>query len=353
MKKLIFIILPLALISMLIGLYVGFVRIGWAFPVSSSLPIPHHGILMTGSFLGTLISVERVAVLKTRWTWFIPILMVSSLFFILFHQNTIAFSVLLLGSLGYCFISFQNYQTYKLRGDVLMLIGAVFQVIAFTIFFITHSYPMAFAAWMLYLIFTIVGERLNLTRFLPVTKTAIIELYIWLGLILLSSFLYHFGLAVVVSISLWGIAQWLIRHDIALINIKKQGHFKFLGVALLSAYVWLIITGGLGLLKTDNPYLYDALLHSFFVGFVLTMILAHAPIIFPSLLQIRITPFHPIMYVWLLALHFSLFLRIYGDVFQHYELRKLGGLLNGISFVGYLLTIAGIILIKKINKSHE
>ncbi|MFY7912912.1 MAG: hypothetical protein ACOVO2_25310 [Emticicia sp.] len=353
MKNLIFIILPLALISMLLGLYVGFIRIGWAFPVSSRLPIPQHGILMIGSFLGTLISVERVAVLKTRWTWLVPILMVSSLFFIIFLQNLVAFGVLLIGSLGYCFISFQNYQTYKLRGDVLMIIGAAFQVIAFTVFIITHSYPMSFASWMLYLIFTIVGERLNLTRFLPVSKKSVIELYIWLGLILVSSFLYHFGLAVVVSISLWGIAQWLIRNDIALINIKKYGHFKFLGVALLSAYAWLIISGGLGLLKTDNPYIYDALLHSFFVGFVLTMILAHAPIIFPSLLQIRITPFHPFMYIWLLALHISLFLRVYGDVFQQYELRKLGGLLNGISFMGFLFTIAGIILTKKIIKSHE
>lgn len=353
MKKLIFIILPLALISMLIGLYVGFIRIGWTFPVGSSLPIPYHGILMIGSFLGTLISVERIAFLKTSWTWFIPILMVSSLFFILFQQHTIAFSVLLLGGLGYCFISFQNYQTNKYQGNLLMLIGAAFQVIAFSVFIITHSYPKTFASWMLYLIFTIVGERLNLTRFLPVTKKAITELYIWLGLILVSSFLYHFGLAVVVSISLCGIAKWLIHHDIALINIRKQGHFKFLGVALLSAYIWLIISGGLGFMTTDTPYLYDALLHSFFVGFVLTMILAHAPIIFPSLLQIKFIPFHPIMYVWLLILHFSLFLRIYGDVFQYYELRKLGGLLNGISFVGYLLTMTGIILTKKINKSHE
>jgi hypothetical protein len=338
---------------MLVGIYVGFIRIGWAFPVNSTLPIPHHGVLMTGSFLGTLISVERVAVLKTRWTWFVPILMISSLFFIIFQQNLFAFSVLLLGSLGYLYVSFHNYQTYYLRGDVLMLIGAVFQVIAFLIFIITYSYPMAFAGWMLYLIFTIVGERLNLTRFLPVTEKNILELYVWLGLILVSSFLYHFGFATVVSISLWGIAQWLIRNDIALINIKKDGHFKFLGMALLGAYVWLFVTGGIGFLKTDNPYLYDAVLHSFFVGFVLSMILAHAPIIFPSLLQIKITPFHPIMYVWLFALHISLFLRIYGDVFQNYEARKLGGLLNGISFVGYLLTIAGIILKKKINKSHE
>lgn len=350
MKNLTFIILPIALFSMLVGVYIGFIRIGWVFPVSNNLPIPHHGILMAGSFLGTLVSVERVVVLKNRWVWFIPILMVSSLFFLISQQNQIAFGVLLVGSIGYFFISFQNYITYKLKGDILMLIGAFFQIVAFTIFILTHSYPMSFAGWLLFFLLTIVGERLNLTRFLPVSPKAVIELYVWLGVLIISSFLYHFGFAIVVSLSLWGISQWLLRNDIALINIHKAGHYKFLGMALIGAYFWLFITGGLGLIKSDNPYLYDALLHAFFVGFVLSMVLAHAPIIFPGLLQIKLTPFHPIMYVWLFALHASLFLRVYGDIFESYELRKLGGLFNGISFVGYLLTVAIIIIKKKIQE---
>lgn len=350
MKNLIFIILPLALLSMLIGIYIGFIRIGWAFPVFASLPIPHHGILMAGSFLGTLISVERVSVLKNRWAWLIPLLIVSSLFFLIFQQNQVAFGVLVVGSIGYFGISFQNYMTYKLKGDILMLIGAFFQLVAFTIFIFTHSYPMSFAGWLLFFLLTIVGERLNLTRFLPVSRKADIELYVWFSVLIVSSFLYHFGFAVLVSLCLWGIAQWLLRNDIALVNIRKSGHYQFLGAALIGAYIWLFITGALGLIKSDNPYLYDALLHAFFVGFVLSMVLAHAPIIFPALLQIRITPFHPIMYVWLLVLHISLFIRVYGDIFESYELRKLGGLFNGLSFVGYLLTVALLIIRKKIQE---
>ncbi|HEY1055915.1 hypothetical protein [Emticicia sp. TH156] len=350
MKNLIFIILPLALLSMLTGIYIGFIRIGWAFPVSASLPVPHHGILMAGSFLGTLISVERVSVLKTRWVWLIPILMISSLFFLLFQQDQLAFGVLLAGSIGYLGISFQNFLTYKLKGDMLMLVGAFFQIVAFTIFIFTHSYPMSFAGWLLFFLLTIVGERLNLTRFLPVSRKADRELYTWFGVLIVSSFLYHFGFAVVVSLCLWGIAQWLLRNDIALVNIRKDGHYKFLGAALIGAYIWLFITGALGLIKSDNPYLYDALLHAFFIGFVLSMVLAHAPIIFPALLQIRVSPFHPFMYVWLFALHISLFMRVYGDIFENYDLRKLGGLFNGLSFVGYLLTIALLIIKKKIQQ---
>lgn len=350
MRNLTYIILPLALLAMLTGIYIGFIRIGWAFPVTANLPTPHHGILMAGSFLGTLISVERVSVLKNRWVWFIPILMISSLIFLVFQQNQAAFGVLLTGSIGYLIICFQNYKTYKLKGDALLLLGAFFQIVAFTTFILTHSYPISFAGWLLFFLLTIVGERLNLTRFLPVSKKADIELYIWFGVLIISSFLYHFGFAVVFSLCLWGIAQWLIRNDIALINIRKDGHYKFLGTALIGAYIWLFITGGLGLIKSDNPWLYDALLHSFFVGFVLSMVLAHAPIIFPGLLQIKQRPFHPVMYFWLIVLHASLFLRIYGDLSESYGLRKWGGLFNGVSFVGYLLTIAVLIINAKIKE---
>jgi hypothetical protein len=350
MKNLTYVILPLALITMLTGMYIGFIRIGWAFPAPLSLPIPHHGILMAGSFLGTLISVERVYTLKNRLVWLIPILMISSLVFILLQQNQVAFGVLLMGSIGYLMICIQNFRTYKLKGDALLLIGAFFQIVAFTTFILTHSYPISFAGWLLFFLLTIVGERLNLTRFLPVSQKAAIELYIWFGVLIVSSFLYHFGFALGVNLCLWGIAQWLFRNDIALINIKRDGHYQFLGAALIGAYIWLFITGSLGLIKSDNPWLYDALLHAFFVGFVLSMVLAHAPVIFPGLLQIKQRPFHPFMYVWLIALHISLFLRIYGDLSENYELRKLGGLLNGISFVGYLLTIAVLIISTRIQE---
>lgn len=350
MKNLTYILFPLALLAMLTGMYIGFIRIGWVFPVSASLPVPHHGILMAGSFLGTLISVERVYVLKSRWVWLIPTLMISSLVFMLLQQNQVAFWVLLVGSIGYLIICAQNYRTYKLKGDALLLTGAFFQIVAFATFMLTHSYPISFAGWLLFFLFTIVGERLNLTRFLPVPKKAAIELYIWFGVLIVSSFLYHFGFAVVVSLCLWGVAQWLLRNDIALINIKRDSHYKFLGAALIGAYIWLFITGGLGLIKSDNPWLYDALLHAFFVGFVLSMVLAHAPIIFPGLLQIRQRPFHPVMYFWLIVLHASLFLRIYGDLSESYGLRKWGGLFNGVSFVGYLLTIAVLIINNKIRE---
>lgn len=350
MKKLLYFILPVAIISMITGIYSGIIRIGQPLPVNKFIPIAHHGILMGGSFLGTLICLERVVTFHQKWAWISVFIMAMSFPFLLFNEPSFAVLCLLLGSLGYFWISTANYLKYRLNGDIIMVLGAFFQVVALTVFFFSNSYPKAFAGWLLFLVFTIIGERINLTRFLPVSKKAFYEIYFWIGLLLISSFLYHLGLKIVVGASLIGLAQWLIRYDIIKVNLKRSGHYHFLGLCLLLSYIWLGVSGILSMLEMGNPFLYDAVLHSFFVGFVLSMILAHAPIIFPGLLGIKTTPFHPIMYLWLAGLHSSLFIRIYGDMMQNFELRKFGGIYNGVFFIAYILTVAFLILKFKFNK---
>lgn len=68
----IYFILPLALLSMLIGVYAGWLRLGWDFVIFEPAAAAQHGALMVGSFLGTLIAAERVSVLKNKGWWAIP-----------------------------------------------------------------------------------------------------------------------------------------------------------------------------------------------------------------------------------------------------------------------------------------
>jgi len=351
MKNAMYIVMPLAFIAMIVGIYCGIIRIGQPLPSGPYLPVAHHGVLMAGSFLGTLICLERVATFPDKKAWIFVIFMALSLPLFIANQGRYGVLCLLTGSAGYCWITISNYRKYRLKGDLIMAIGATFQLMAYAVFLFSFSYPRAFAAWMLFLVLTITGERLNLTRFLPVSKKAFYEIYFWIGLLLVSSFLYHLGSKVVVGASMIGLASWLLRHDLIRVNLKREGHYRFLGLALLLAYLWLAVTGVLSMLEMGNPYLYDAVLHSFFVGFVLSMILAHAPIIFPGLLNINTTPFHPVLYLWLAGLHIGLIIRIYGDMTENFELRKLGGIYNGVFFLVYLLTILWFIVKFKRSKS--
>ena len=88
--------------------------------------------------------------------------------------------------------------------------------------------------------------------------------------------------------------------------------------------------------------IYDAILHSVFLGFVFAMIFGHAPLIFPSILG-RPMAYLPAFYLPLVALHLSLALRVISDLFNFVTLRQWGGLLNGVTLLLFLgITALGL-----------
>src|SRR5690554_1103310 len=114
-----------------------------------------------------------------------------------------------------------------------------------------------------------------------------------------------------------------------------------MAAALLSGYVWMAVSGLLALRYggiTAGPQ-YDALLHSLFVGFVLSMIFAHALIILP-VLSGRAIRYTSLFYVPLGLLHLTLVLRVGGDLIPFWPARLWGGLLN----VVVIFLFAGLLL---------
>jgi hypothetical protein len=113
-------------------------------------------------------------------------------------------------------------------------------------------------------------------------------------------------------------------------------------ICLITGYFWLGLGGVLGIYYGGliaGPS-YDAFLHAIFVGFVISMIFGHGPIIFPAILDIPIR-YTQTLYAPLVLLHISLFIRIMGDLIQVFQMRLFGGLLNGIAILLFLLIMAG------------
>ncbi|MCK5103638.1 MAG: hypothetical protein KAR17_12530, partial [Cyclobacteriaceae bacterium] len=77
MNKKIFFVLPFVLISLVFGILAGLFRMGWSIPMGEAAG--EHGALMTGSFLGTLIVLERIVALKKKWMYIIPVISGMSL----------------------------------------------------------------------------------------------------------------------------------------------------------------------------------------------------------------------------------------------------------------------------------
>lgn len=122
---------------------------------------------------------------------------------------------------------------------------------------------------------------------------------------------------------------------------------RYMAACLLSGYVWLVVAGGIWL--TGGPVYtgpaYDAVLHSVFLGFVISMIMAHAPTILPAVLR-KPLPYRPVMYVPVVVLHASLLLRtLVGDARGDVPMVQLGGVLNIVAVLLFIVIAVVSVLV--------
>jgi hypothetical protein len=139
------------------------------------------------------------------------------------------------------------------------------------------------------------------------------------------------------------LAAWLAVNDIARRTVRQRGVTRFIAASLLAGYVWLGIAGLLAIgLATAQPGVhYDAVLHAIFLGFAVSMIFGHAPIVFPAILG-KALPFHRSFYVHLGLLHASVAIRLTGDLVEDLgRWRAWGGLLNAFALLVFLLNTIG------------
>ncbi len=334
----------LAVVNLLAGLWAGLIRIGWNLPVGS-LAV-HHGAIMVGGFLATLIALEKVIPLKRNLLLIIPLISALSLVMTIpgYFQTGLVF--LLIGSIG--LFSTQAFYWYTYPRDLsvaLMVVGACCLVIGNAMLLQKQFYPLAFPWWMGFLLLTITGERLELSKFLPVSKINKGFLIGFLFLFLVGIIIPFHGIGKYLSgFALVCISIWMLKHDVISIGLRKEGLTRFSSTALLLANVWLFIEGMLMITLHDSVFSYDILVHSFFIGYAFSMIFAHGPIILPGVLGISLKPYHPILYGWLFLVHGSLLFRVGCDAYGSIEGRMISGILTGIGILLYFITLVAIVI---------
>ncbi|HET7179636.1 MAG TPA: hypothetical protein VFI14_07930, partial [Chryseosolibacter sp.] len=88
----------MALLCLLLGLWTGLNRIGWNF---GTLPAnAHHGAIMVGGFLGTLISLEKIIPLKKKILFVLPAASAMSALCLALGFSVHAFILLIVASAG-------------------------------------------------------------------------------------------------------------------------------------------------------------------------------------------------------------------------------------------------------------
>src|SRR5499426_3686795 len=188
----------------------------------------------------------------------------------------------------------------------------------------------------------IAGERLELSRLRRPSATIRAIFHVSVAIVLiglvLSMLELHAGVRIA-GLGLLAIALWLLRYDLAWHSAQQAGLPRYMGICLIAGYVWLAAGGILWLLFAEffsaGPR-YDAMLHSIFLGFVFSMIFAHAPIILPTITGMAL-PFRNSFYLHAGLLHLSLLLRIGADLWPSHSLQLWGGLLNALAIALFLI----------------
>ncbi len=329
-------LLASAILALLMALWAGLARLGWGLPLPHAALIQAHGPLMVCSFLGTLIGVERAVALGLRWPYVAPLLTGAGGLALLTGLPGAA-ALTTLGSLGvlatFCVIVSRQA---TLAASV-MAVGAGLWCVGNSAWLTASPLFRAVPWWGGFLVLTIAGERLELGRVLrpsPVSQRLFLAST---GVILVGVIVtlkqYDAGIRLY-GAGLLALSLWLLRYDIARRTVRLQSITRFIAVCLLSGYGWLAVSGALSIIYggvVAGP-LYDAALHTLFLGFVVAMLFGHAPVIFPAVLGWAV-PYHPRLYAPLVLLHASLCVRLLGDVGGWAHARLWGGLLNAVALV--------------------
>jgi hypothetical protein len=331
----------LAMLSLIAGLLAGLQRIGWILPLSGVSP--NHGAIMVGGFLGTLIILEKIIPLKRNILYVVPIVSGTSVVLFFIGEPVYSIFSLVLASTGLSIIFFIYWIREKSAIYFLMLAGAICWLTGNILLIIHNFYPISLPWWMAFVLLIITAERMELMKFLPVSKN---QTLIFMGLLfafVIGCLISFHGIGnYFASFSLVGSSIWLMRHDVVGLNLKKTDLPRYVGVALLSGFFALLLSGIFLPIITEQPLGYDILVHSFFIGFVFSMIFAHGPIILPGVLGLSLKPYHPIFFIWLALLHTSWITRAIADITLDMQLKKYSGLISAIAIIGYFLSLAVI-----------
>lgn len=348
-------LLGLGGIALLAGLAGATVLLGVPMPAASARLVAPHGVLMTLGFLGTLIALERAVALGRWWGYGAPLAAGLGGLALIGGQATIGSGLLAVAALTYVgmYVAFDRIER-SLHGTVQAVGGAAW--LGAAVLLAAGWPPRDAYPWLAaFLVLTIAGERLELSRLGQLTDGAK-RSFVAAGLV----FGGGIGLTLVwldAGIRVGGIglvllAAWLARHDLARRTVRTPGVTRFVALSLLAGYAWLTVAGiGWTAFGSSPPVAaYDAMLHALFLGFVISMVFGHAPIILPAVLRLPL-PYHPRFYAHLALLHAGLLLRIgAGDVLGVRALWVAGGLMGVTALLVFVASSAVAVVTARVSR---
>ena len=322
------------------GLAGGLLRAGFALPASSAAGA--HAALMIGGFFGTVIGIERAVALRLRWAWLAPAASVAGGWCLALGAHRAGAVLLAAASLAFSAASLQVLRRQRAAHTLTLLIAALAWLAGNLAWLGGLSGDGTLALWFAFLVLTIAAERLEMTRLMrrrpgASTAFALIVALLLGALALVQAAPREGGLAFGAALVL--LAAWLALFDMARVTVRSQGLSRYMALALLTGYGWLGIGGVAWAASAFGLPARDAALHALGLGFIFSMVMAHAPVILPAVAGIKVR-FGAAFYAPLTLLHLSLALRL-ALGWDDARWQALGALLNVAALALFALTMVG------------
>lgn len=331
--------------ALLAGLDAALVLVGLPAPIDTARLTAVHGLLLVFGFVGTMVALERAVAAHRWWAYLGPVsLSAGAVLVATPAPRHFGGTMLFTGSAVLIAAYVAMWRRTADVAVVIQTVGAVLAAGAALLWLGGIPVPDLLPWLSGFLILTIVGERLELARvtmfgtraeplLVAITTTAVagtVAALLWppVGYPLL-------GVALLAAVG------WLGRFDIARHTVRATGLTRYIAVCLLAGYGWLLVPALVWLLlgrvgPGDAGRGYDAVVHAVMLGFVLSMIMGHAPVIMPAVVR-RPLPYIPALYCPVILLHLSLALRLaVGDARGLTWAVQTGGLLNIAAVLGFV-----------------
>ena len=375
-------LLPLAIgvSAMAAGIWTGLARLGVALPGGVPAIADFHGALMISGFLGTLISLERAVALQgipiepigmpSRFLRFAHVLIGKPVPTFPGHArgrgwpyaapalSSLGALALLAGMPGLAVLGFIAASAVLLLASawialrqralftIVLTVGAACWTAGTLCWLLRYPTPAVVGWWLDFLVLTIAAERLELGRLASPPRSSEITFAGAVLLLLIGAARGELAQALTsnwapfTALGLLACAAWLLRHDIARRTVRIAGQPRFSAVAILLGHGWLGVAGLWLLVAPPGTaaFSYDAAVHAITIGFVLSMIFGHAPIILPAVTGLRLRHCN-LAYLSLAVLHVSVVARLAGDLIERPNLRVASGMLTVIALAGYAATL--------------
>jgi len=309
-------LMTLVVMSLISGIVGGLARWGLTLPSPLQAPwttqaLAWHAALMIGGFLGTVIGIERAVALRTQWAFTAPACSASAVLFLLMDSARVGALLLWLASVAFIAVNTVIVHRQSARHTWLLLLSAVTWLLGNTLFMTQGIGEGTLSAWFAFLVLTIAAERLEMTRLMRLHRTALPCLTLVLGLLMagvICSMGWPLGGGLMYGLALLTLAIWLATFDIARRTVRAQGLSRYMAICLLNGYAWLAVSGVAWAACAAGWPSRDAALHALGLGFIISMVMGHAPVILPAVAGIKLHFDHR-FYAPLGLLNLSLILR--------------------------------------------